>query len=700
MEVKIRKCLLFFCAIVSQVNYSLGQSDGYQGTFVQKESTIELGAVSDNEAIYFRWAPETKEELDAIQKHGVKITKIWDEDQKQKMQVDTLYFLRDTKNVELSDDQSILSNTLELYESLKQQRKINDPVEAFSAQRNVFYSKLFLADISLESAEYQILGYVDREVKPKTTYNYTFKFLAPNLEKERYRLIMNLGRKFEFPKINDWEVEGGDRIARLQWRIDLERETYAAYYIEKSTNGKDFKPLNQGLPFRPMNSITNTEKNQLSYFTDSLEANRIPHYYRVQGVNFFGQLGPYSEMIKIEGMEPPVSSKPTIVGVQEIDKSYMDIAWYFNPDFESRIQYFQIERATNIEGPYNVISSKILPSQRSFLDESPLEIQYYKVTAKDENDHLISSPVSLTQRNDMTAPAKPTNLIGSVDSFGIVNLSWDANTESDLDGYHVFYCNTKNGEYSILTNSSDINDTYYRDSIATNTLGKAIFYKILAIDFQGNQSLFSDPLEIRRPDKYPPVPAVFKLKRNQQNQVYMSWGNSSSSDVVNNMLQRSLDGQSWQTIYSNEQIGGLSEYVDMDIDCSSPVFYRIKSVDDSGLTSFSDRIQLQCIANGQLSDLIDLQIAQEKKSFLLSWSNPYRMTPSSIIVYRSTDDSEPQKIKQFWPKDINENEDFEFIDSSVQLKKRYQYYVVLRYSNRQFSKSDLSKKLKLKKSKI
>ncbi len=40
---------------------------------------------------------------------------------------------------------------------------------------------------------------------------------------------------------------------------------------------------------------------------------------------------------------------------------------------------------------------------------------------------------------DETPPASPTNLTGSLSDTNCVNLSWNANTESDLAGYYVYY---------------------------------------------------------------------------------------------------------------------------------------------------------------------------------------------------------------------------------------------------------------------
>ncbi|MFQ5706754.1 MAG: FlgD immunoglobulin-like domain containing protein [bacterium] len=70
---------------------------------------------------------------------------------------------------------------------------------------------------------------------------------------------------------------------------------------------------------------------------------------------------------------------------------------------------------------------------------------------------------------------------------GSVQLSWQANQESDLGGYKVYY-SQKSGHYDHVMNVGDI--TAYR--IGNLDLGVRYYFAVTAYDFSGNESGFSD----------------------------------------------------------------------------------------------------------------------------------------------------------------------------------------------------------------
>jgi hypothetical protein len=91
---------------------------------------------------------------------------------------------------------------------------------------------------------------------------------------------------------------------------------------------------------------------------------------------------------------------------------------------------------------------------------------------------------------DTTPPSKPSGLIADYDGSK-VNLTFDENTESDLDHYNIYRNDVK--LVSVSTNS-------YIDSSVTD--GKTYTYKITAVDTAGNESSKSEPVSISIAEKF------------------------------------------------------------------------------------------------------------------------------------------------------------------------------------------------------
>ncbi len=75
---------------------------------------------------------------------------------------------------------------------------------------------------------------------------------------------------------------------------------------------------------------------------------------------------------------------------------------------------------------------------------------------------------------------------------GTATVSWDANSESDLSGYKIYY-GTSSGSYD------DALDVGNKTSFSINNLvvGTTYFFVVTAYDFSGNESGFSDQVDFK-----------------------------------------------------------------------------------------------------------------------------------------------------------------------------------------------------------
>ncbi len=85
---------------------------------------------------------------------------------------------------------------------------------------------------------------------------------------------------------------------------------------------------------------------------------------------------------------------------------------------------------------------------------------------------------------DTTPPAAPTGLV-AVAGSGLVDLMWDANSEGDLAGYHVYRATAGGGPYARITGTL-LSANFYTDSSVT--AGTPYFYVVRAVDTSANES--------------------------------------------------------------------------------------------------------------------------------------------------------------------------------------------------------------------
>ncbi len=103
---------------------------------------------------------------------------------------------------------------------------------------------------------------------------------------------------------------------------------------------------------------------------------------------------------------------------------------------------------------------------------------------------------------DTTVPAAPGGL-GATAGNAVVDLSWSANGEGDLDGYTIYRGTSAGGPYSAL-NGTPQSGTSYSDTGVSN--GTTYYYVVTASDLTGNES--GDSAEVSGLPEAPPPAAA------------------------------------------------------------------------------------------------------------------------------------------------------------------------------------------------
>ncbi len=449
-------------------------------------------------------------------------------------------------------------------------------------QRFIF--AMYAADQDYEVAKFSGLAFVDTSVKEGERYLYTIKVAEPQGKSDIKHGGVYLGLSDEKPLPKPKEFVGvfKDKTTILSWNYAIVKRFFTNYIIEKSEDlGKTFTPLTN-TPIANLGEREVRPSNRMMY-VDSLFQNDKIYQYRIKGISPFGIEGPYSNIVSGKGVTPLIHN-PFITENKFLEDGTVVLQWDFPNEGLQTLKRFELLRADKPKGKYFVINNQISKGTRSIKLTNLKPINYYKIVAVGTDGTTRESFPKMIQPDDNTPPAIPTEIVGKVDTLGIVRLNWKQNTELDFLGYRVFRANLKDDEFTQIT-FKPIQNNQIVDTINIKTLNKKIYYKIQALDKRYNPSNFSEVLELKRPDIIPPSQPVFSSFNVDKKNVILTWVTSSSQDAVSTLVYRKERGSDlpWQLLATIAL--PKNKFTDTKTEIGKNYLYTILTVDDSGLES-------------------------------------------------------------------------------------------------------------------
>jgi hypothetical protein len=466
---------------------------------------------------------------------------------------------------------------------------------------------LFAADNSFEVAVAMGLGFLDATVEEDNEYLYIVEMKDVPATAQNGRAVTTLlaSGTPTFPAPKNLRAVTGDRETVVYWdKLDID-EFYTSYYVEKSSNGgSSFEQVND-LPLIFTSSLV--EAPAIAEFHDSLAANGTTYIYRVRGKTPYDIYGSYSDTIHVIGKPSPLRAELVITTVSGDSVAYgdLEINWTFPSDMQDDITGFEIYRSDDIGGGFEKINSSILSaSTRSYVDEDPMAVNFYKVITHDLNGNELTTNALLGQPKDTIPPSAPTGVSGTCDKNGKVVVTWSKNTEPDIMGYRVFMSNGLNGDYAQITGTW-INDSAYVYYINLKTLSEEIYFAVKALDHRENTSSLSTPCEVTRPDIIPPAPPTISNVTSEPKMIHFDWILSSSDDVVQYDFERKIQGGSkWEILLSFTPGDNIKNYTDSTASYKTWYNYRLLAKDEANLKASSKIIKARPVDNG-LRDSIE-----------------------------------------------------------------------------------------------
>lgn len=490
---------------------------------------------------------------------------------------------------------------------------------------------LFMCDLSPVTAQAAGLRFTDRDVVPDERYAYRISLVnvPDGMTVDPAVIVLDAASFTKLPQVTDFMSIFMDKAVKLQWPVMLYKGIFTAYILEKSIDGINYKTVSD----LPLINASENENQDFFVYTDSLKHNEEQTWYRVKGISPFGEEGPASEAVKGMG-RPEFLAYGTIDSAKVIENKKIIIHWRVTESKDAPVTGYQVIRASNPNGMYELLTPKPLQSAvRFFTDNKPGISNYYKIVLLGKDNRKSESFPYLVQTEDNDPPSPPQMLTGKVDSSGSVTIFWKANIEPDISGYNVFRANAPFEEFMAITREITP-DNQYCDTINLNTLTQKIYYKVVAVDKHYNNSEYSAALELSRPDTIAPAPAVILTANVKADKVNLRFEKSPSDDVDRYELYTHYEEDSVLVKIAEWTKTLPLVYEDLTGKKSGNWLYVLKTMDLSqNVSAFSRKV----IIVNFIKSTINLKAVEGKdgKRINVYWDLPESKIPVKTMIYRS-----------------------------------------------------------------
>jgi fibronectin type 3 domain-containing protein len=640
VQKKYRTLFLAGCLVASSLHVWSQQ--------MAAEHEVKVLTASYGDSIVIRWAPTTPASWQLLNQYGYRIERSTIVRDSVVLRTDEKIILNNApvkaaplekwKNDALREElvavaaQAIYGTSFQL--TTARSSSLADVVNKSRELESRFSFCLFSCDLSVRAAVLSGLRYTDTHVRKNEKYLYRVYPLIPdNVLKVSFGFAFQSTREvLSLTEPRSPLLTAADHGARIEWDPNPLRTVYSAYYLEKSEDGgKTFLSM-RSIPIVPVSNTAN--EFQIVVIGDSLRENGKEYFYRLRGMNPFGDKGPYSRPVSVVGIADMKGNVSWGDNQATIQNTVM-VRWKFLPAWEKDIKNFTVERAPRESGPYLTITSPPLErSVREYEDKKPLSSNYYRIATLGNSGKKIFSTPYLVQLEDSIPPLTPSGIKAAVDSAGIVKISWTQNQENDLLGYHVYRSNFKSSEFARVTRSPLVRNGF-TDTVNVKTLTGKVYYKVTAIDRRFNPSPYSEALELIRPDHTPPVPPVVSSIKSSKDGVSICWINSSSDDVVRHLIYRRENPVSAWVLAKAFEKNDSTCFIDRP---AKKITYQYKIVaqDTSHLTAASQLFtakSLNAVTHRPVSE-IKAMADRTGKQIRLTW-NYQEADVTKYLVYRA-----------------------------------------------------------------
>lgn len=535
-------------------------------------------------------------------------------------------------------------------------------------QEKMVYDLMLLScDFNAEVAKACGLFFVDSNITSNTNYIYKIAIYTSTTAattKEIYSVTLKSSILSTNKKITGLSARSKNKISTLKWKAVDYNSDYSGYNIERSDDSVNYKKINS-TPIILLSSQFEKNKEYI-FYNDTMPQINKKYYYRIKGINFFGEESEPSNTISAL-CSPPINSVPFIDSIFVVENRRVNIKWRMENNSETlHLKNYLLMRSEKDNGVYKTIYES--KENLKYTDLKPQQSNFYKVAAVTYNNDTVYSYSRMATIIDTIPPSPPINLKAKVDKKGIVILQWQKNNETDLQGYKLFKANALHEEF-VQINNKFITDTTYADKLNLKTLTKKIYYSLAASDNNFNTSITCAPIEVKRPDTIPPAAALLNSLYPELKGVKLNFILSKSDDVVKHIVSRKTGNENFNVLKELTLKDSLGIYLDTTAESGKIYSYQVTAFDEDNNSSVSKCLVIK-YQTGYRKKLNNLtyKVDRTQKNISLAWEYNEKEV-EKFILYRAKTNEQLTIIKTVNGKTLS------YIDSNLNIGNIYEYRI-------------------------
>lgn len=643
-------------------------------------SNIRTRAEIHSDRILLRWIPSDAKSWDLLNQYGVRLERLTVSRSGVVLDKPELKVLSERLKPEATDTLkriaaqypmgAVIAQAVfgEDFEVSLGNNPISKAISLDEMRQQRYLFSLYAADLCFPMAKEIGWGWEDKDIKNGERYLYRITPLVP---KGKYQI----GQGSVFTIVGDTaklirpiglSARFSEAGAFLSWDYNTLSYLYSSYFIEKSEDGKIFKPISD----LPVTRIADVDKNPYAPITylDSIPEGKTI-YYRVVGVTPFGSKGAYSDIVS--GIAYPALKAIPMITSSSFDRNGgADISWQFDGASQELIKGFNVLHSTD-DKDYTILIGNLNPQQRNYHITNIGRHIYYKIEAEAKQGTSTRSLPVLIQPVDSVPPGIPQGLSARIDSLGAVHLSWKPNSDADIYGYRLYRGQTKGEELIPITDLA-IRETTYTDSINLDNLNNKVYYALTALDERYNQSDLSETIEVIKPNVIPPTTPVIVGWKAEDGRNIIEWTQDENPYLAGFIVVRTDVEDRTRLVARRVESPISMRYEDYDIESGKSYLYQVIAYTSNQLRShLSNPIILKSKMQGMDNDSIKFDLEALPEGIAIKWDIHYKDL-MSVALYK-LDDS---KTKYLYRENLPALG--EFVDKEILQGKENEYILVVK----------------------
>lgn len=623
--------------------------------------------------IVFRIVPDNKKTFELIKSNGLKITRYTLANNVQTNETVINDFLHPYWETDSANWLPLMRKDKNkmgfIYNAIFQNKadpKLN-PQQKEKQEKMVYDLMLLSCDFNAEVAKACGLFFIDSSVTANTNYIYKIAVYTNTksaTSKDIYSVTLNSSILSTNKKITGLSAKSKNKISTLKWKAVDYNSDYSGYNIERSEDSTNYKRINS-TPVILLSSQFEKNKEYI-FYNDTMPKPNKKYFYRIKGINFFGEESEPSNIIGAV-CSPPINSVPFIDSIFVVQNMSVNIKWRMETNSETGLlKNYLLMRSEKDNGSYKTIYES--KENLKYTDLNPQQSNFYKIAAVTYNNDTIYSYSRMATIIDTIPPTTPVNLKAIVDKKGIVTLQWQKNKETDIQGYKLFKANALSEEF-VQINNKFITDTTYTDKLNLKTLTKKIYYSLAASDNNFNTSVTCLPIEVSRPDTIPPSAPLLNSLYPDLKGVKLNFIFSHSDDVVKHTISRKTDNENFTMLKELTLKDSLGVYLDTTAEPGKTYSYQVAASDEDNNSSVSKSLTIK-YQTGYRKKLNSLtyKVDRTQKNISLTWDYNEKEI-EKFILYRAKANEPLTIIKTVNGKTLS------YIDNNLNIGNVYEYRI-------------------------